>query len=211
VEIIGAQSSSMDEVEDRPKAKVKSETAVGIDVGIKSFATLSDGRKIDNPKFSKQGKQRLARLQRHFAKTEKDSKRHETLRRKIAKLHRKTANKRYDFLQKLTTELIRNYDTICLENLKVENMMKNHHLAGAIQDASWSEFKRQLLYKAEWQGKNILQVDTFFPSSKTCGHCGHKNNDLKLSDREWICPHCGQLLDRDLNAALNIKNECIRE
>jgi len=198
------------DIEERPKTKVEPQSAVGIDVGIKAFATLSDGSAIENPKFLRRHERKLARLQRHFSKTQKDSNRREAMRLKIARLQRKIANKRYDFLQKATTALIGTYDTICLESLKVGNMMKNHHLAKSIQDASWCEFKRQLIYKADWHGKNVLQVDAFFPSSKTCGCCGYKNDSLKLSDRFWACPQCGKTLDRDLNAALNIRNECLK-
>ena len=112
---------------------------------------------------------------------------------------------RNDFLHKLTTDLVRRYDTICLENLNVESMMKNHNLAMAIQSASWSEFVRQLKYKAEWEGKNIVFIGRFEPSSKTCSKCGYVNRDLMLKDREWVCPICGEHHDRDINAAKNIK------
>lgn len=112
---------------------------------------------------------------------------------------------RMDFLHKLTTDLIRRYDTICLENLNVDGMMKNHNLAMAIQSASWGEFVRQLKYKAEWEGKNVIFIGRFEPSSKTCSKCGYVKRDLKLSDREWVCPVCGEYHDRDINAAINIK------
>ena len=110
-----------------------------------------------------------------------------------------------DFLHKLTTDLVRRYDTICLENLNVEGMMKNHNLANSIQSASWSEFVRQIKYKSDWFGKNVIFIGRFEPSSKTCSNCGYVNQDLKLSDREWVCPVCGERLDRDVNAAKNIK------
>jgi len=197
------------DIEDEPKTKVSPQTTVGIDVGIKTFAILSDGTQIENPKFTKHAARKLAILQRKFARTKKDSKRHEVMRLKIARYHRRVANRRNNFLHKLTTSLIQNYNTICIENLKIRNMVKNHRLAGFIQDASWYEFKRQLLYKADWYGKNVLQVDTFYPSSKICSKCGYKNDELKLSDRVWICPECGMVLDRDLNAAENIKKECL--
>ena len=127
------------------------------------------------------------------------------MRLKVARQYRKITNMRMDFLHKLTTDLVRRYDTICLENLNVEGMMKNHNLAMAIQSASWSEFVRQLKYKTEWEGKNIVFIGRFEPSSKTCSICGHINRELTLKDREWTCPICGEHHDRDVNAAINIK------
>ncbi len=187
------------------KAKISEKTSVGIDLGIKDYAILSDSTKYSNPKYYEKNKLKLKILQQKFARTKKDSKRHEVMRLKVAKQHRKITNMRIDFLHKLTTELIQKYDTICLENLNVEGMMKNHNLAQAIQSASWSEFVRQLKYKAEWRGKNIIFIGRFEPSSKTCNKCGYINKELKLNDREWICPICGEHHDRDVNAAINIK------
>ena len=131
--------------------------------------------------------------------------RHEVMRIKVAKCHKKISNRRNDFLHKLSTMLIKEYDTICLENLNVEGMLKNHCLAKSISSVSWSEFVRQLQYKAEWHGKNLVFIGRFEPSSKTCSECGYINSELKLSDREWICPRCGTHHDRDVNAAMNIK------
>ena len=187
------------------KTKPLKETAVGIDLGIKDYAILSDSTKFSNPKHLEQAQRKLARLQRDFARTKKDSKNHEKMRVKVAKCYRKITNRRNDFLHKLSTHLVNNYDTVCLEDLNVKGMEQNHHLARAIQGASWSEFVRQLEYKSEWYGKNVLFIGRFEPSSKLCHKCGYINKDLKLSDREWICPVCGEHHDRDVNAAINIR------
>ena len=140
-----------------------------------------------------------------FARKGKDSANHERMRIKVAKCYRSIANRRNDFLHKLSTHLVRNYDVICLEDLNVKGMEQNHSLARAIQSASWSEFVRQLTYKSEWYGNNILFIGRFDPSSKLCHNCGYINKNLKLSDREWTCPVCGEHHDRDVNAAKNIK------
>ena len=189
----------------KPKAKVSEATAVGIDLGIKDYAILSDGTKYGNPKFYEQSQRRLKLLQQRFARTKKGSNRHEVMRLKVAKQYRKITNSRVDFLHKLSTDVINRFDTICLENLNVDGMLKNHNLAKNIQSASWGEFVRQIKYKSEWFGKNVIFIGRFEPSSKTCSKCGHLNNDLKLSDREWVCPVCGEHHDRDINAAINIK------
>lgn len=189
----------------KSKAKISEETSVGIDLGIKDYAILSDGTKYSNPKYLEHYLARLAMLQRRFARTVKGSNRHEAMRLKIARQYRKITNMRIDFLHKLTTDLVRRCDTICLENLNVDGMMKNHNLAKSIQSASWGEFVRQIRYKSDWLGKNVIFIGRFEPSSKTCSKCGYVNQDLKLSDREWVCPVCGERLDRDVNAAKNIK------
>ena len=190
----------------KSKAKISEGTSVGIDLGIKDYAILSDGTKYSNPKYYERNRLKLKVLQHKFARTQKGSNRHQVMRLKVARQYRKISNMRMDLLHKLTTNLVRRYDTICLENLNVKDMMKNHNLAMAIQSASWSEFVRQLKYKAEWEGKNIVFIGRFEPSSKTCSKCGYVKSDLKLSDREWICPICGEHHDRDVNAAVNIKN-----
>lgn len=187
------------------RTKPLKETAVGIDLGIKDYAILSDGTKFTNPKHLEKMQRKLAWLQRDFARTKKDSKNHEKMRVKVAKCYSSISNQRNDFLHKLSTHLVRNYDTICLEDLNVKGMEQNHHLARAIQSAAWGEFVRQLEYKSEWYGKNVLFVGRFEPSSKLCHKCGYINRGLKLSDREWVCPICGEHLDRDINAAINIK------
>lgn len=188
------------------KTKICRETSVGIDLGIKDFAILSDGTKYGNPKFLEKDIWRLKNLQRIFSKTKKDSKRHERLRLKIVRLHRKIRNKLENFFHDLTHLLINQYDTICLEDLNVKGMMKNHNLARSIQSASWSEFVRQLSYKSEWYGKNLIFIGRFEPSTKICSMCGYMNREITLNDREWTCPMCGTHHDRDINAAINIKN-----
>ena len=190
----------------KSKTKISEGTSVGIDLGIKDYAILSDGTKYSNPKYYEKNRLKLKVLQHKFARTKKDSKRHNAMRLKLAKQYRKITNMRMNFLHKLTTDIVRRYDTICLENLYVEGMLKNHNLAMAIQSASWGEFVKQLKYKAEWEGKNIVFIGRFEPSSKTCSKCGYINRDLTLKDREWICPVCGEHHDRDINAAVNIKN-----
>ena len=187
------------------KAKIREETSVGIDLGIKDYAVLSDGTKYGNPKFLEKGQSRLALLQKRFARTQKGSNRHEAMRVKVARQYRRIANRRSDFLHKLTSDLLRRFDTICLEDLNVEGMMRNHNLARSIQSAAWSEFVRQLTYKAEWHGKNLVFIGRFEPSSQICHVCGYRSKDVKdLSVREWVCPECGTRHDRDVNAARNI-------
>lgn len=190
-----------------PKTKVCEETAVGIDLGIKDYAILSDGTKYGNPKFLEKGQKRLAGLQQGLSKKTKGSKNYEKQRIKVAKQHRRIANRRSDFIHKLTTDLVSRFDTICMENLNVTGMMHdgNHNLANAIQSTAWSEFKRQIEYKSEMYGKNVILIGRFEPSSKTCSKCGYVKKDLALSDREWVCPVCSERHDRDVNAAQNIK------
>ena len=194
------------DVEEKPKTKVSIDNSVGIDLGIKDYAILSDGTKYGNPKFLEKGQKRLKTLQRRFARTEKKSNRHEALRLKVAKCHRDIANRRNDFLHKLSSMLTEQYGTICLEDLNVEGMMKNKHLSNSIQSAAWSEFVRQLKYKGDWYGKNVIFIGRFEPSSKTCSKCGYVKSDLQLNEREWVCPKCGEKHDRDVNAAINIRD-----
>jgi len=184
-------------------------TAVGIDLGIKHFAILSDGRKIENPKNLINAQRKLRIAQRSLSRKKKGSNRCNKQKLVVAKIHEKVANQRNDFQHKLSTEIVNQYDTICIENLNVAGMIKNHKLAKHISDASWSSFETMLKYKADWYGKNILQIGTFEPSSKMCS-CGIINNELKLSDREWTCGHCKTTHDRDILAANNIKKFGLR-
>lgn len=186
--------------------KVKTNKEVGIDLGIKTFSTQSDGVEINNPKFLNKNQIKLRRMQQHFSRKQKGSNRKNKCRLKIAKLHHKITNQRDWFLHNYSTSLINNYDTIFIEDLNVSGMLKNHCLAGAISDVSWSKFTSMLSYKAEWYGKDVVKVSRFFASSKTC-ECGVKNYNLKLSDREWVCEACGLLNSRDLLAANNILKE----
>ena len=183
----------------------KTSKRVGIDLGIKDFAIMSDGQKISNPKYLAKSEKKIAKLQRQLSRKSKGSNNRNKVRIKLAIAWEKIINQRTDFLQKLSTELIRNYDVICLEDLNVGGMVKNHNLAKAISDCSWSEFVRMLQYKAEWYGRTISKIDRFYPSSQTCNCCGCVNPITKdLSVREWTCPECGVTHDRDVNAAKNI-------
>ena len=185
--------------------------AVGIDLGIKEFAITSDGIHIENNKFLKKSEKKLAKLQRELSRKQIGSNNRNKARIKVARCHEKIVNQRKDFTNKLSTQLIKDYDIICLETLKVKNMVKNHKLAKAISDVSWSEFVRQIGYKADWYGKVKQQIDTYYASSQICGECGYKNSDTKdLSVREWICPQCGKHHDRDENASNNILKEGLR-
>lgn len=194
------------------KLKIKSSNIIGIDLGIKSYATFSNGIKCDNPKYFEKGQRQLKRLQQKLSKKKKGSNRRNLAKLKLAKLYRKLSNRKLDFLHKLTTEIVNSYDTICLEDLNIKDMLKNHRLANSIQSVSWGEFIKQLKYKAEWNGKNILFIDKFDPSSQICSNCGYRNNDIKdLSIREWNCPQCNTRHDRDINAAINILNFALQK
>ena len=189
----------------KPKTKIKENTSVGIDLGIKTFLVTSDGECFENPKFLRKAQSRLKYVQRKYSKYKG-----KRTRKKLAKLHEKVTNQRKDFLQKVSTELIKNHDSICIEDLNIKGMLKNHNLAQSITDASWSMFVDMLEYKAEWYGKNILKIGRFDPSSKTCSCCGSINKELTLQDREWTCSKCNTLLDRDVNASINIKNFALK-
>lgn len=187
------------------KSQIKEETAVGVDLGVKYFMVTSDSEVINNPKHLSKVESRLKYLQRRYSKYKG-----KRTKDKLVKLHEKVTNRRKDFLHKLSTKLIRENQTICLEDLDVEGMMQNRHLAQSISDASWSEFNRMIEYKAEWYGVNVLRIGRFEPSSKTCSNCGDVNKGLQLKDREWTCKSCEETHDRDINAAVNIKNFALR-
>ena len=186
--------------------------SVGLDMGIKAFAVSSDGTQYANPKYFRQSEKKLKRLQRQLSRKTKGSANWQKACIRVARLHEHIANQRQDMQQKLSTDIIRKNDIICIEDLAPKNMVHNHKLAKAISDAAWGEFRRQLTYKAEWYGRRLITVDRFYPSSQTCAECGKLwpgTKDLRV--RRWTCPHCGAVLDRDTNAAVNILREGCRQ
>jgi len=188
------------------KAPITTSTTVGVDLGIKDFAVTSNQEVFANPKYLNQMKSRLAYTQSKYSKHKGKKKKH-----RLAMLHEKVANQRKDFLHKTSNQLISDNQTIALETLAVRNMMKNHFLAKAIADVSWSTFVNMMEYKAEWRGKNILRIGRFEPSSKNCSDCGYIHKELTLADREWACDGCGVTHDRDVNAAVNIKSFALKD
>lgn len=177
---------------------------VGIDLGLEDFVVFSSGEKVKAPKILRKYQSKLALLQRRLVKKQKESRRRNIARLKVAKIHKRIANKRSDFLHKLSTRIIRENQTIVVEDLNISGMLKLKKLSKSISDASWSEFLRQLRYKALWYGRNIIEIDRWFPSSKRCNKCGYILDSLKLDVRKWICPKCNVNHDRDINAAKNI-------
>ena len=186
------------------------DNAIGIDLGIKDFVITSDGEVFNNIHFTKSKLNKIKRLQRQLSRKVKDSNNRNKIRIKLAKLYKNITDKKQYYLHYISNTLINENQIICMEDLNVKGMLKNHKLALSIQEMNFSEFRRILEYKSRWYNRQLVFVDRFYPSSKTCNYCGYINKTLKLSDRQWVCPNCGNIIERDYNAALNILNEGLR-
>ena len=186
------------------------DNVVGIDLGIKDFVITSDGEIFDNLHFKKSQSNKIKRLQRQLSRKQKGSNNRNKARKRLAKLYKKINDKKQYYLHQVSNTLINENQVICMEDLNVKGMLRNHKLAESIQEMNFGEFKRILEYKAKWYNRKMVYVDMFYPSSKTCNHCGYINKQLKLSDRQWTCPKCGEVIERDYNASLNILDEGLR-
>ena len=184
--------------------------SIGIDLGIKDFVITSKGDTFNNLKLIRNNQEKLSKLQKYHSRKKKSSKNKEKSRLRLAKYHQRLKNIKENYLHKVINTLLNENQVICMENLNVKGMMKNHNLARSIQELSLNRFQIILKYKSNWYSRNIINIDRFFPSSKTCSDCGYINKELKLSDREWVCPDCGVIHDRDNNAAINIENEGLK-
>lgn len=187
------------------------DTVIGLDLGIKDFIVDSNGNRYENKHFYKVKEKKLKFLQKSLSRKQKGSSNRNKTRIKIAKLYEKITNQRNNYLHQLTSMLVNENQVICIEDLNVKGMLQNHKLAKSVQELSLYEFRRQLEYKCRFYGRHLIVIDRFYPSSKACHQCGYINKNLKLSEREWICPKCGQIIDRDYNAALNILDEGLRQ
>lgn len=193
---------------DLMKSKPKSTNDfIGLDLGIKSFIVDSNGNSVENIKIKRNNQKKLVKLHRELSRKQKGSSNRNKSKIKLARLYEKLNNKKENYLHHITNQLLDENQVIVIEDLNVKGMMKNHNLAKSIQELSLYRFKEMLRYKAEWHGNHIVEIDRFYPSSKLCSNCGHKNTELKLSDREWTCSSCGTKHNRDFNAAINILNE----
>ena len=189
--------------------KEKNDNKIGLDLGIKDFLITDNGIKVDNPKYLKKSLKKLKYNQKQLSKKTKGSKNRNKQRIIVAKVHEKIVNKRNDFLHKLSSKIVNENQIICLEDLSVKNMIRNHKLAQSISDVSWSKFVNMLKYKSEWNERELVQINRFYPSSKSCSKCNYINEGLTLKDREWTCPSCNTHHDRDINAAKNILKQGI--
>ena len=191
--------------------KEKLDTVIGLDLGIKDFIVDSNGNRYENKHFHKNQENKLKKLNKQLSKKQKGSNNRNKARIKLAKVYEKITNQRNTYLHQITSKLVNENQVICIEDLNVKGMMSNHKLSKSIQDLSLYEFRRQLEYKCRWYGRQLIIIDRFYPSSKTCHNCGYIYKDLKLNEREWICPHCGKVIDRDYNASLNILDEGLKQ